>query len=214
MMKNKKMILLTSLLTLFPIVVGLILWNQLPDQIATHFNSEGIADGYSSKLFAVIGLPMLILVIHLFCIFMTSQDPKNKDISNKINSLILWICPLVSLFATLAVYPYALGYDLNSSFLTSVLLGVMFIVIGNYLPKCRQNYTIGIKLPWTLSDEDNWNKTHRLAGKLWFIGGLIILLNAFVHLAGMWIMLGMLLIMTLIPTVYSYLYYRKKDHVS
>ena len=80
------------------------------------------------------------------------------------------------------------------------------MIIGNYLPKCKQNYTMGIKIPWTLDNEDNWNKTHRLAGFLWVIGGVLITLNAF--LGNEWVFLAITLVMTLVPVGYSYLYYK------
>ena len=89
-------------------------------------------------------------------------------------------------------------------------MGVIFLVTGNYLPKCRQNYTIGIKLPWTLDDEENWNYTHRLAGKLWMIGGVLIILLGFQTVVPpMAVSLTIMVVMTMIPAIASYLYYKK-----
>ena len=85
----------------------------------------------------------------------------------------------------------------------------MFLVIGNYLPKVKQNWYLGIKLPWTYADEENWNKTHRLAGKLWFVGGLLFILNFFLQIRG--IELWLMIVLVLIPVIYSYLYSRKKN---
>ena len=78
------------------------------------------------------------------------------------------------------------------------------IVIGNYLPKTRRNYTIGIRITWTLENDENWRKTHRLAGKIWVLGGLLLLLNAFVQLYVYWIFFLTLLLVIMIPCVYSY----------
>ena len=204
---NKKLLFITSLVTLVPIVVGLILWNQLPDPMATHFNTEGVADGYTSKLFAVAGMPLFMLLIHLGCLFLTKADPKNESNSQKILNLIFWICPVLSLVTCLALYPYNLGYKFNSTIIGSTLISIMFIIIGNYMPKCRQNYTIGIKLPWTLHDEENWNHTHRMAGYLWICGGLLMLANIF--LKWNWLVPVVFIVAVLVPTIYSYLYYRK-----
>ena len=89
-------------------------------------------------------------------------------------------------------------------------MGVIFLVTGNYLPKCRQNYTIGIKLPWTLDDEENWNYTHRLAGKLWMIGGVLIILLGFQTVVPpMAVSLTIIVVVTMIPAIASYLYYKK-----
>ena len=83
------------------------------------------------------------------------------------------------------------------------------MVMGNYLPKVKQNYYMGIKLPWTYADEENWNRTHRMAGKLWVVGGIILLLNFFLQIAGLEI--AVLILMILVPTIYSWAFSRKKD---
>ena len=88
-----------------------------------------------------------------------------------------------------------------------ILMGLIFAIIGNYMPKCKQNYTIGIKIPWTLSSEENWNRTHRFAGRLWVVCGLVIILTAF--LGGFELFLGIALVMALAPVLYSYALYRK-----
>ncbi len=209
--KNKGFILVTTFVTLLPMFVGLFLWNQLPDKMPTHFNGQGIVDGYSGKPFAVIGIYLFCAAMHLLCAFVTAADPRKSNISQKIYRLILSICPLVSLFVAVTMYGTALNYKILSVDTLSILLvGVLYIVLGNYLPKCRQNYTIGIKLPWTLSNEDTWNYTHRMAGKWWIGGGILTILTSFQHLVDpVYIFIAITLIITLIPAVASYLYYRK-----
>jgi len=90
-----------------------------------------------------------------------------------------------------------------------LLEGVLFIVIGNWLPKCQQTYTMGIKLPWTLASEANWNATHRFGGKVWVIGGIVTMLTAF--FGSFWLLMVILAAMVILPTVYSYLYYRNHE---
>jgi len=96
---------------------------------------------------------------------------------------------------------------LNVPMIISMLVGIMFIIVGNYLPKCRQSYTMGIKLPWTLNDEGNWNATHRVGGWVWTFCGVAMLVTAFLGI--FWILIGVMLIAVVVPTIYSYLYYRK-----
>lgn len=206
---HKKTIIITSIVTLLPIVIGLLLWNRLPNEVATHFDAHGVPDGWSSKLFAVLGFPFFLLFCHLLCIAATCADPKKQHIGDKIFKLILWICPAVSWFGTLATYGYELGWTKNISSLGTLLVGIIFLFVGNYLPKCRQNYTVGIKLPWTLHDEENWNRTHRLAGKLWMIGGVLLFIIALTGYNNIWIMLPIILILALIPAGYSFFYYIK-----
>ena len=88
-----------------------------------------------------------------------------------------------------------------------ILFGLLFTVIGNYLPKCKQNYTIGIKIPWTLDSEENWNKTHRFAGIFWVVGGLATLVLGL--FGGAWAYIPIMLAMGIAPIVYSFLLFRK-----
>ena len=89
-----------------------------------------------------------------------------------------------------------------------MLLGVIFIIIGNYLPKTKQTYTVGIRLPWTLDNEDNWNKTHRFAGFVWVVGGVAVFASSLTELR-VWIISISIALMVIAPTVYSLVYYKK-----
>lgn len=210
--KNKKIILITSMITILPILVGLILWNKLPEQVATHFDFNGIPNGYSSRAFAVFGPYLIFLFAHLLCAFGTLADPKKQAIGQKMYALILWICPAVSLFCAAAIYGNTFGVEfMKSSRFVIILLGLLFLLVGNYLPKCRQNYTIGIKLPWTLSDTENWDRTHRFAGKIWMLCGVLEIIVGCLPIAQFEIVTIALILLATIPVaVYSYLLYRKK----
>lgn len=206
--KNKGTLIVSSLILLLPVVFGLLLWNRLPEQIATHFGPDGTPNGWSNKAFAVFGLPLFLFITHWFCVLITFIDPKKKNIAGKPFRLMLWICPIISLLTNGLVYATALGIAASVHVVIPLVLGLLFMIIGNYLPKCKPNYTIGIKVPWALNDEDNWNHTHRLVGWVWVIGGVLIIATAFFQQA--WILLLMItLVIVLISTVYSYLYYRK-----
>lgn len=207
--KNLKTLIITTIVTLLPILAGLILWDKLPDQIATHFNANGAADGFSSKAFSVFGLPVFLAVLHWVCTVATSADPKKKNHSDKMLTLVLWICPLISLLCSALIYTYSMGINVDITLIMMLFFGAMFIVIGNYLPKCKQNYTMGIKIPWTLNDEENWNYTHRISGKIWVAGGVIILLTAVFRQT--WIFFVITLLMVIIPFVLSYLFHKKKE---
>lgn len=211
--KNKKLILITSIITILPIFVGLILWNRLPEQIPTHFDSNGDPNGYSGRAFAVFGPYLICLFAHLFCAFGTLADPRKKAIGQKMYALVLWICPVVSLFCAVMIYGYTFGVDvLTSPKFVIILMGLMFLLVGNYLPKCRQNYTVGIKVPWTLASEANWDATHRMAGKLWVAGGvLILLLSIQPWIPAFPISLVIILAVTFIPMIYSFVYYLRNE---
>lgn len=209
---NKRTLMLTSLVILLPMFVGLAMWNQLPERMPTHFNFSGEVDGYSSRLFAIVGLPLFILAMQLFCAVMLRADPKKQNISEKLVQLTLWIGPAVSLFAGLSIYLSALGFAINVSRLDMVFVGLLFVVMGNYLPKCRPNYTMGIRIPWTLADEENWNHTHRFAGYVWIIAGVVTLLSVFLsHAAVVWV--AAIFVASLSPLVYSFVYAKRHGKI-
>lgn len=201
---NFKLLILTSILILLPMLVGVILWQNLPATLPSHFDLEGRSNGFSSKPMVVFAIPLLMLALHLFAILVTSLDPKSHNVASKVKHLIYWIIPVTSGMVQLSVYGSVLGFMNNVTQIGLVFIGTLFLVLGNYLPKTKQNYTVGIRLPWTLDNEENWNRTHRLAGKLWVIGGLLILFNVFLRWEMLYVLVGLLLLMVLVPTFYSY----------
>jgi len=205
--KNLKTLIITSIVILLPILAGVILWNQLPDPMPSHWNASGEIDGWSSKPFAVFGLPFILLAAQWLCVLGTSADPKKNNHPTKIVHLVLWIIPVLSVVMHTFVYLIALGYGVRMEVVMPILIGLIFTIIGNYLPKCKQNYTIGIKIPWTLNNEENWNKTHRFAGWLWTACGLLVILTGFI--GGFWLFMIVVLLMVFAPIIYSYLLHRK-----
>lgn len=201
---NKKLLLFTSILILLPSLVGCVFWNQLPEEIPTHFNLLGQADGYNHKMSAIFGLPTLMLLMHWLLLFIMIKDPKSSNISSKIQLLIYGIIPFVSCLLMISIFGEFLGYSMMSGLLAQIFMGVVMTVIGNYLPKTHRNYIIGIRLPWTLENDENWRKTHRLAGKIWVLGGLLLFLNSFVQLYVYWVFFLTLFFVVIIPSVYSY----------
>lgn len=206
MKKYKWSIVITTMITVCPLFVGLLLWKQLPDVIATHFGSGNVANGWSSKPFAVFGLPLIMAGIQLLCVFGTMSDPKRKNINEKFFKWILWIVPVISLICCFSCYGIALGKNVDIGLLVNLLIGIIFIVVGNYMHKVKQNYTVGIKIPWTLDSEENWNRTHQLASWLWVLGGICFIANGF--LQAEWLLAAVILIIAIVPMAYSYMMHR------
>ena len=205
--KNLKTMIITSIIILAPIVAGLLLWDQLPAEIATHFGSDGEPDGWSSKEFAVIGLPLFLLAVHWFCAAFTGVDPKKENISNKMMTLVLWICPVIAIVGDGSMYLYALNNSINTTIIGVILVGCLLLVLGNYMPKMKQSYTLGIKLPWTLNSEENWNRTHRLAGWITMLAGVIVLIGGFTE--QFWTVFVAIAQVAIVPAIYSYVLYKK-----
>ena len=207
--KYKKTLIITSLVLLIPVIVGLLLWDRLPDPMPSHWNIDGEVDGWTSKAFTVFGIPALMLALQWVCIFAAKADPKYENYNPKMFKLAFWVCPAIGLLLSGMVYPAALGYSVPIETVMPLFMGALFIVVGNWLPKCQQTYTMGIKLPWTFASEANWNATHRFGGKVWVIGGVLTMLTAF--FGSFWLLMVILAAMVILPTVYSYLYYRNHE---
>ena len=205
--RNLKVLIISSIVTLLPIVAGLILWNQLPEQIPTHWNASGEIDGWSSKPFAVFGLPLIMVAAQWLCMLGTSADPKKENHPAKVLHLVLWIIPVLSVALNTMTYMAALGKEVRIEVIMPILIGLILAIVGNYMPKCKQNYTIGIKIPWTLNSEENWNRTHLFAGWLWTFCGIALMLTGII--GGFWIFLFVVLLMVFAPILYSYLLFRK-----
>lgn len=188
--EHKKTLIIGSLLILLPVPIALAL---------------------GRKSAFLLWMPLSLLAVYWLCIFATGKDPKQKNQGKKIQRMVLWIVPVISLLlCTMDVF-LSRGVALPITTVFCLLFGGMFMAIGNYLPKCRQNYTIGIKVSWAYTSEENWNATHRFGGKVWFLGGLVILLGALLP-AGWAVALLFTAIFTLalLPIFYSYWYYRRQ----
>ena len=208
MWKNyKPTIIFTTILTLLPMVAGVIFWEQLPQQVAIHFNAAGEPDGWASKTMAVLGLPVFLTAIHLLCLFITAHDPKKQNISGVMKTLTLWICPFISWLGMAMTIGFALEAVGNITPIVCVVLGILFMVIGNFLPKCLPSYTVGIKLPWTLADEGNWRYTHRIGGFCFMAAGFITLVGGI--FGAIWVVAPALILAAIVPAVASFLYYKK-----
>ena len=156
----------------------------------------------------VFGLPLFILALHLVCFYAESRETK-KNRNPVLRTVLLWFCPAVSLLGGAVTLGTGLGYEMHISTVVPVFVGLLFLILGNYLPKIRQNRTMGIKLPWTLQSEENWTRTHRLSGFLWVLCGLVMIPLSLLRLWSGWLFGVLLAVMVLIPAVYSYALHRK-----
>ena len=107
----------------------------------------------------------------------------------------------------MSIYALALGMDIDIGMVVNIMVGIMFIVLGNYTHKVKQNYTVGIKLPWTLHSEENWNRTHRMAGWVLIVSGVLFLINSM--LLKTEVVLVVVLMAVFMPMIYSFILYRK-----
>ena len=208
--ENAKRIVLSSVVTLLPMLYGILFWDKLPNSFTTHWGADGVVDGTSGKWFVVFGIPAIFLVINLLCAFCTYFDKNNREKNQKAMGVVFWIMPMLSVLINCIVYKSTESDGTDLLWIFSIIFGGLFMVMGNYMPKVAKNRTLGIKIRWTLSNEENWNKTHRLAGRIWVVGGVLMLATAFLPMKwAVGILLAIMFVIIIVPFGYSYCIYRK-----
>ncbi len=213
-MKTKRSLLLVILIVLIPLFYLSVVYNSLPQTVATHFSIDGTPNGYSSKstlIFLVAFLSAISVGVYLLLTNIQKIDPKKAANQSKetMQKMAFAIVLLLNVVSVIIVYAGVNnGFSFNRILLP--LMGLFFAWLGNLMHSVKPNYFVGIRTPWTLEDEDTWRKTHQLAGKLWFAGGLLITLLALITPAkyALTLMLLITAIITIIPVVYSYRYFQ------
>ncbi|MCI7130204.1 MAG: SdpI family protein [Lachnospiraceae bacterium] len=206
MKQQKWRYIVSSILIAVPVLIFWILLNVREGETRV---TGGLTTGY---LMAISGIQTLLLIaVHLLCLFFTMKDKGNQNQSKKAMEMVFWIVPIISFFATGICMKAVFDLPYDPTFFVFVLLGFLFMLIGNYLPKCRRNFTLGIKVKWALCNDENWNATHRFGGKVWVLAGLALLILAFIPEHVFFVtFIPVLLVMIFAPLLYSYLYYRKQ----
>ncbi|HIP49054.1 MAG TPA: DUF1648 domain-containing protein [Lutibacter sp.] len=197
-----------------PFIYLAYVWNSLPEKVPMHWNIKGEIDRWGEKeelILIPFLLPLLVYLIFLVVPFIDPKKQLNK-MGSKYQSLKLIFTLLMSLLAVFIIYTAKESTFSNPNYIF-ILIGILFIVLGNFFQTIKPNYFIGIKTPWTLENEDIWKKTHLLGGKMWFVGGLVIILTSLVlknELAFVFF-ITITLALAFIPILYSYLLYKKGE---
>jgi uncharacterized membrane protein len=205
-----------ELVQLLPIaamlVVAALCWSHVPDQIPVHWNWEGKVDRYGGKFTGLVVLPLVTLGLYSLLLVLPLLDPGRanyRTFAGAFNAIRFTLTLFLSSIYTVSVL-VALGYHVNMNTVVGLGLGVLFIVLGNVMGKIRPNWFVGVRTPWTLSSKLSWTKTHRLAGWLFIVMGLLAV--AWAVLQTFWmlcLMIGVDVSCGLVIAAYSYLVYRK-----
>ncbi len=197
-----------------PFIYLAIVWNNIPETIATHFNASGEADDFGSKNMLIyltlilVGVPFLLLKIA------PAIDPKKRfeQMGDSYEKIQFFLMAFMSALSIFFIHTAVVGGNSNNSLLFA-LMGLFFMAIGNYLPTMKPNYFVGIRTPWTLESETNWRKTHRLGGKLFMVGGLIITMSSLLlnNENALIVMMVITILMSFGLIGFSYLEYRKTE---
>jgi uncharacterized membrane protein len=212
-MKIEKKLDIASWVFILVVLLFALYFNQiLPDRIITHWDINGSPDGWGSKNFQVVFVPALMLGIYLLFKFLPKTDPRIKDYKefSKIYSILQ--LSIISLFAFIFFVSGLanLGWPISIAKTVPFGVGILFVVIGNYIKDFKPNWFLGIRTPWTLSSDKVWQKTHQYGARMFSIGGvlviLIALLPSFIHIY----LLGLFILLILSSIVYSYWLYRQE----
>ncbi|MDO5301223.1 MAG: SdpI family protein [Tissierellia bacterium] len=199
----------TSGVVLLPMVLGLLLWERLPQTMAIHFGWSQGADGFSGRAFAVFAIPLILLAFHLFLGLVTALELRGGE-GGPAHSLVMWVMPAVSAFTAALVYSYNLGLEVSVGRWANWFLALVFLVLGRQLPNLTPNPVAGVRLPWTLASEENWRRTHVLAGRLFRVLGLLMVLSSLLPIHPLIPFSVALSLALLTPTGYSLFLHRRR----
>lgn len=202
-----------------PLVLAAIFYPGLPDRIPIHFNAGGVADGYGSKSNIFIHTSILFVVgfgVYLLISNLHEIDPKktakvSPETHKQLALVIAIFLSLVSTSIVLSMSNHLSNFGVGSTVLPAV--GLLLATIGYFMRNIQPNYFIGLRLPWTLEDDENWAATHKLAAKLWIPGGLVIAVVPFLlsFMQALIFTICVTLIMVIIPSIYSFLFFKRKQ---
>lgn len=205
-MRNKKSVIISLILLLIPILMGLIFYDKLPEMLPTNFDLSGEVRSYESKTKALFIMPLIMIIVQGFLIFMLNKDPRKRFQSEKLYSISLFIIPVMEILISSITIMYSFNNGINIARILSIFIALMYIIMGNFLPKAKRNYTMGIRTPWTLDNDEVWDKTHRLGGYTFVAGGILLLLTSiFLKSDNNIIFFILIFVPTIIPVVYSYI---------
>lgn len=209
---NRVAVWLIVLIALVPSVIGGIYYQELPDQVASHYNEKGEPDDTQDKASFLIVTGLMNLLIPLFLLGLSKIDPKKENyikFAPAMRTIAVATTMLLSGSLTMVVF-YNLGYEFPFKMERVVMaaLGLLFLWIGNVTGQIRPNYMVGIRTPWTMASEEVWRRTHRMGGPVMMIGGLVLIVLALLTDVTLLAVLPVVIGSALIPAVYSFVIYR------
>lgn len=205
-------------LNLFLIVMmfvgGALLYPYLPSEVPMHWNIRGNVDRYMPKNNALWAIPILTSAVFLLFQILPYFDPNKKKYKLFKKEWEIMQTAIIAFFVYIHFLTFYISINPKVQLMPLMFigLGTLFILLGNYMSKIRQNYFIGIKLPWTLSSEENWNKTHRFASWCFVIAGIITLVEAYFIWYAPFVIFAGIFLAAILPAIYSFLLFKKSEH--
>lgn len=208
-MKKINLFKISVFMYVIPFLLGICFYGKLPNILPVHFDMNGNPNSFQSKNIALFGLPIFMLLVEMFAYFVSQKDPRKQYQGNKIINIMLIFMPLITTGIITYIIIYGLGFRYDIVKISNIIMAILFIMIGNYMPKTKRNYTVGFRTPWCIENDENWDKTNKMAGKLWVVCGIVMLWLSIFGISNLYIITGILTSMVVIPIIYSYLIYKK-----
>jgi len=199
-------------IALLPSLYLSFIWSELPESVPIHWNLEGEIDNWGSR-YILIGLVFLMPILtYILMLVVPKIDPKKRieAMGGKYDQFKFIVVSFMSILSVFIIY-ISKNQKLSSPSFILVLVGILFLFMGNYFKVLKPNYFIGIKTPWTLENEEVWKLTHLLAGKMWVIGGIAIVIFSLIlpENINFYFFMSITAIISIVPIVYSYIIYKK-----
>lgn len=195
-------------------LAGVLFWNHLPEQMASHWNVNDQVDGYMSKFWGVFLMPLISIGMLLLFLVIPNIDPLKANIAQFRETFNIFITLIVAfmLYIHGLTLTWSLGYQgFQMSAAMLPFMGVLFIAVGYMLRKAKRNFFIGIRTPWTLSSDSVWDKTHQLGSILFMLSGAFAIAGSFFGgRTAFWLIFVPLIGSTLFLMIYSYILYRNE----
>lgn len=214
--KNDRSLWIGSLICLLTFAFGLTYYGKIPESMAIHFDSRGNPNGYAMKEFVIFVFPILMTLLHIIVNVSVEKTAVKDQAAKPFVWIGKWIVPIVLIITQPLTILKSVRKDTPINTVITIVVGLIFILCGNYFPKNRINPYVGMKFPWLFHDEEGWRKTHKLSGYLWIIAGFILLISTFVRFPYIMIVTVIISLIALVPIIYSLCIYKKRkaNHIN
>jgi len=213
-MSTKTTLIISVVLVLIATISGILLWNQMPEQVASHWGTNDQVNGYMPRFWGVFLMPIITTLMLTLFLVIPSIDPLKANIQQFHESFNTFIALIIAFMVYIHVLTLVWNTGYTNFRMSSAMLpamGLLFIFTGRLVSQAKRNYFIGIRTPWTLSSDTVWNETHRLGGKLFVGAGVLSLMGAFFPRYAIWFVMLPVMGASLFTVVYSYILFQREQ---
>jgi uncharacterized membrane protein len=212
-MNIKRSLVVSAIFIAIAIGVAIWLYPSLPAQVPTHWDAHGQINGYTPRFWAAAMPALIVLGLAILTVVLPYISPRRFEIKpfGAVFVLVMLLIQGIVLGITLVALLAGAGYGVPVALVTMLGVGLLFMVLGNYMGKLRKNFFVGIRTPWTLASDAVWERTHRLGGWTFMAGGVLFVIAAFVNSAAVWLPVAAVVVAAGGPVVYSFIVYKQLE---